>query len=271
MISSYRKNGYFMRRRIYEIIEVADENDRLSGIYDIFMMLTIFISVVPLAFKESNTYFDMIDRVTVIIFMIDYLLRLYTADYKLNQGIVSFVKYPFTVMAIIDLISILPSVVTLNSGLKLFKVFRLIRTFRIFRVIKVLKFVRYSKSIQLIRNVLLREKDALLIVCGIAVFYVLLAALVILNVEPDTFHNYYDAIYWATVSLTTMGYGDIYPVTVVGRLVTMISSFMGIAVVALPAGLITSGMTEEINRRKDIENSENEENEKNAKKSEKNY
>jgi voltage-gated potassium channel len=243
-----------MRKRLYEIIEIADDNDRLSTVYDIFMMLVIFVSVIPLAFKQSNLAFDIIDKVSVVVFIIDYILRLITADYKLHDGAKSFVKYPFTIMAIIDLLSILPSFTILNSSLRLFKTFRLIRSFRIFRVFKVFKAARYSKSVQLIVNVLKKEKDALAIVCGIAIFYVLISALIILNVEPDTFDNYYDAVYWATVSLTTMGYGDIYPVTAVGRFVTMVSSFVGIAIVALPAGLITSGMTEEINKQKSDSN-----------------
>ena len=75
---------------------------------------------------------------------------------------------------------------------------------------------------------------------------VLVSALIIFNVEPDSFRNYFDAVYWATVSLTTMGYGDIYPITTAGRVVTMVSSIMGIAIIALPAGIITSGFMDEL-------------------------
>ncbi len=83
---------------------------------------------------------------------------------------------------------------------------------------------------------------------SLALAYVLISALVILNVEPDTFSSYFDAVYWATVSLTTVGYGDIYPITTIGRIITMVSSVFGIAIVALPAGIITAGMMEEINK-----------------------
>lgn len=89
-----------------------------------------------------------------------------------------------------------------------------------------------------------------MVVCIMAVAYVLISALIIFNVEPDSFRNYFDAIYWATVSLTTMGYGDIYPVTAAGRAVTMVSSIMGIAIVAMPAGIITSGFMDELNKQK---------------------
>lgn len=235
------------RKKIFDIIDVADESDSLSSIYDVFMMITIIVSIIPLAFKTSNVAFGIIDKVTVAIFIVDYILRLITADFKLQKGVKSFVLYPFSVMAIIDILAILPSLMVVNSGLRLLKVIRLLRTLRVFRVFKA---VRYSNNIQMILGVFKKTKESLLVVCGIAVIYTLVSALVIFNVEPDTFNNFFDAVYWATVSLTTMGYGDIYPVSVAGRIVTMISSFMGIAIVALPAGIITSGMMEEINKKK---------------------
>ena len=234
------------RKRLYEVIEVAEDTDKLSSIYDVFMLITIIVSIVPLAFKSTSSVFSIIDHITVVLFIFDYLLRLITADYKLNKGIKSFVIYPFTPMAIIDILAILPSLMIVNNGLRLLKVIRLLRTLRVFRLFKA---IRYSSSIKMILGVFKRTKESLLIVCGIAIMYVLVSALVIFNVEPDTFNNFFEAVYWATVSLTTMGYGDIYPVSVAGRIVTMISSFMGIAIVALPAGIITSGMMEEINNK----------------------
>lgn len=237
-----------MRKRIYEIIEVAEGEDKSSQIYDIFMIISIVLSIVPLAFKESNVCFLAIDKITVCIFIIDYLLRIITADKKLNEGIVSFVKYPFTPMAVIDLISILPSVMYINSSLKLLRLFRLFRAFRVFRVFKAF---RYSKNIQIIINVFKKQRDALTIVGVLAIGYIFTTALVIFNVEPETFDSFFDALYWATVSLTTMGYGDIYAVTNIGQLITMISAVFGIAIVALPAGIITAGYMEEINNKKE--------------------
>lgn len=235
------------RQRLFEIIEVADDSDKLSSVYDVFMMITIIVSIIPLAFKTSYPIFTVIDHVTAVIFIFDYLLRFITADLKLHKGIKSFVLYPFTLMAIIDIMAILPSLLVVNSGLRLLKIIRLLRTLRVFRVFKA---IRYSNNIQMILGVFKRTKESLLVVCGIAIMYTLVSALVIFNVEPDTFSNFFEAIYWATVSLTTMGYGDIYPISIAGRVVTMISSFMGIAIVALPAGIITSGMMEEINNKK---------------------
>lgn len=235
-----------IRHRIYEIIEKSAERDRASTIYDLTMIIVIVASLVPLGFKEDTLFLRTLDKVTVAIFIIDYLLRWATADYKLNdRNAVSFVKYPFTAMAIVDLISILPSINLLNTGFKTFRVLRMIRAMRVFRVFKAM---RYSRSFEIIGNVLRSSKKSLIAVGTLAGGYILVSALVIYNVEPDSFETFFDAIYWATVSLTTVGYGDIYPVSTMGRIITMISSVFGIAIVALPAGIITAGYMSEINK-----------------------
>lgn len=148
-------------------------------------------------------------------------------------------------MALIDLLTILPSFGIVGRGARVLRIFRLFRTFKVFRVVK---FVRYSKNIEIILTVLRRQKSALLTVGALAGGYILISALVVFNVEPDTFNSFFDAIYWATISLTTVGYGDIYPVSTAGRIFTMLSSMVGIAVVALPAGIITAGYMDAVNK-----------------------
>lgn len=238
-----------MRKRIFEMIELSKDNDRLSHVYDSCMLCVIVASLVPLAFKDSNALFIFIERVATVIFIIDYILRLLTADYKIGKypkgSIKPFIIYPFTPLAVIDLLAVIPSFGVIAPGYKLLKLFRLLRTLRVFRALKV---IRYSKSIAIISNVMKKQKEPLLAVCVLAAAYIVICALIIFNVEPDTFDNFFSAIYWATVSLTTMGYGDIYPVSTIGRLVTMVSSFMGIAIVALPAGIITAGYMDEIRK-----------------------
>lgn len=239
-----------MRKKLYSIIEPAGNGTKLSSIYDFVMMATIIVSIVPLAFKETNLVFQWIDYITVGIFVLDYILRLFTADYKLNKSVASFFVYPVTPMAIIDLLSILPSVTVLNSGFRLLKLFRLLRTLKVLRAFK---FLRYSKSFDVIASVFKKQKKVLSAVATMAVAYVLISALVIYNVEPESFETFFDAIYWATISLTTVGYGDIYPITTIGRIVTMISSVFGIAIIALPSGVITAGYLSEINKDQDSE------------------
>ena len=238
-----------MRKKLYLIIMPDSTNNLASKIYDFVMMVTIVASLVPLAFKETNSLFLWMDRATVSIFIIDYILRLIVADYKMEKSVSSFFLYPLTPLAIIDLVSILPSITILNNGFKLLKIFRLMRTFKVLRAFK---FLRYSKSFDIISNVFKSQKKILSAVATLAVAYVLVSALVIYNVEPESFDTFFDAIYWATISLTTVGYGDIYPVTTIGRVVTMVSSVFGIAIIALPSGVITAGYLAEVN--KDDEN-----------------
>lgn len=230
-----------MRKRIYDVIEYNNDSGKLSRVYDLFMMAVIIASLVPLAFKENHIAFDILDKVCVTVFIVDYILWWITADYKFNKkSVTSFLRYPFSVMAVIDLLSILPSVVVFSSGFRIFRYLRLIKALRVFKLFK------HSKNVEIISNVFRRSKGSLIAVCSLAVGYTLLSALVIFNVEPQSFDNYYDAVYWATVSLMTVGYGDIVPVTHVGRAVAIISSFFGVAIVALPAGIITAGFMNEL-------------------------
>ena len=237
-----------IRKRIFEVIEKSDGNDKLSSIYDCFMLAVILLSLIPLAFKSSAYGFVWIDRSCVAIFIADYILRWLTADFKYQEkSFRSFVKYPFSFIAIVDLLAILPSFTALNQGFKVLKLMRMIRALKVFRVLKAL---RYSKSMEIIINVLRESKDSLIAVGTLAIGYIMISALIIFNVEPDSFNNFFDAIYWATVSLTTVGYGDIYPVTTIGKTVSMVSSFFGIAVVALPSGIITAGYLDELKEKR---------------------
>ncbi len=208
-------------------------------------MIVIVVSLMPLAFKQEFAVFRIIETVCVSIFIIDYALRLSTADIKLSKGAASFILYPVTGWAIVDLLSILPSFSILGNGFRVLRILRLIRSARVFRVFKIL---RYSKNFQIIATVLKNQKGPLIAVGVLAVGYIIISALIVFNVEPDSFNSFFDAIYWATVSLTTMGYGDIYPVTMAGRSVTMISAIFGIAIIALPAGIITAGYMKEISK-----------------------
>lgn len=229
-----------MRKKIYNILNQ-------NVIYDTFMFTVIIMSIIPLAFVKQQSWMTLIDRITVIIFIVDYILRWFVAD-KLSNKLNKFILYPLTPMAIIDLLSILPSITLLNSSFKLLKIFRL---FRSLRLLKILKLVRYSKSITMICNVFKKQKETFITILVMAITYILVSALVIINVEPETFPTYFDALYWATISLTTVGYGDVYAVTTIGKIITMISSFLGIAVVALPAGIITSGLMDELSKSHD--------------------
>ena len=244
-----------MRKRIFEILDTYREGDLPSALYDWFMIGLIGLSLVPLMFKETTSALAVIEKITVTVFIIDYLLRWATADYKFKQnGPAAFLRYPFSFMAIIDLLSILPALTLLNGSVKLLRLLRMVSSLR------VLRGVRYSKSLRIIGRVLRDSWEPLLAVGSLSVVYIGVSALVIFNAEPDSFRNFFEALYWATVSLTTVGYGDIITVTAVGRAIAMVSSLIGIAIVALPSGIITAGYIKAIEReRAEEEQAEREE------------
>lgn len=247
-----------MRKRIFEIIEPAKDEDGISNIYDAVMLILIVLSLIPLAFKYETPLLAFIDKGCACLFVLDYLLRLITADYKLrDHSVLAFIKYPFTFMAVIDLVSILPSFTVINDG---FKVLRMFRMFRALRVLRIFKVARYSKNTRRILKVLDRSHEALIAVCSLAIMYVLISALIILNIEPESFTDFFEAVYWATVSLTTMGYGDIYPISSLGRAFTMVSAIFGIAIIALPAGIITAGYMDILQEEKKEEEKKQEKN-----------
>ena len=236
------------RKQIYEIIEKDDGSNVWSHIYDVFMFGCIILSVVPLMFWETYPEFIYIEAFTTAVFIIDYILRWVTADYKLGKGKHSFVTYPYSGWAIIDLLTILPSFQLLSPN------FKILRTFRLLKILRLLKALRYSNQIFLFVQVLKKERKVLTTVLLFAAAYIFVTALIMFNFEPrinpntgqETFHTFFDALYWATVTLTTVGYGDLCPATDLGRLISMFSSLFGVAIIALPSGIITASYLDEL-------------------------
>lgn len=224
-------------------------NSHYANVYKWVMLVTIIVSIVPLTMTNDNLPICRnIEIVTTALFIIDYMLRWMTADRQTRSRVWSFAAYPFTPMAIIDLLSILPAFNVLTSA---FKVARITRLLRIIRVVKVF---HYSNKLSAFMRVLVKEREVLLAVLMLALFYIFVTALIMFNVEPHinpntgdvTFKSFFDALYWATVTLTTVGYGDLCPVTDVGRFISMLSSLFGVAIIALPSGVITASYLDEL-------------------------
>ena len=242
-----------IREKIYNLINRDKKGMWASRIYDWYMLVMIIASIVPLMFIEDYPIFKVIEIVTVTAFIIDYALRWLTSDIQLKRGWVSYLIYPFTPMAIIDLLSILPGLNLINPE------FKLLRLTRLLKIVRLLKIFRYSDKITMFMRVLQKERQVLLSVLMLALFYIFLTALVMFNAEPHinpntgavTFHSFFDALYWATVTLTTVGYGDLCPVTDIGRVVSMLSSLFGVAIIALPSGVITASYLDELREEKD--------------------
>lgn len=233
-----------MRKRIFEIIEKAEGNDISSKIYDFFMIIIIILSLVPIMSKSPSDTLITIDYICAFIFIIDYILRWITSDFKIDKKF-SYLRYPLTPYAVIDLFAILPTFTGLSPAFRVFKILR------IFKALRVFKTLRYSKNFTMISNVIKKNTSILLSLLVCALFYIFVSALFIFSIEPQCFDNFFEALYWSTTALTTVGYGDVYPITTGGRLISMISSFFGIAMVALPSGVITAGFIEEIKLQKE--------------------
>ena len=240
-----------MRKRLYDIIEPQTKASKLSNVYDISMIVIIVLSFLPLVFKAEPAPVRAIDTFCVVIFCLDYLLRWITADYRFGKpGAASFLRYPFSLMAIIDLLTILPSVITLNSAFRALRIMRLLRALRVLRVVRLF---RYSEIIGRLKRVFYAQRHSFTIVMLATAGYIIMIAMIMFQAEPEIFGNFLDAVYWSAVSITTIGYGDIVPTTMIGQVVTSISALIGIAVIALPAGIFTAGYMEELRKEEEEE------------------
>ena len=238
--------------RINNIIEPNRDNV-LSRVYDWIMLIAIAIGVFPLMFRTQNQLFWYFDIISCFCYFVDYILRWITCEVRSRRKHWSvFLQYPFTPMAIVDLLSILPTVSVLTPA---FKVARISRLLKILRVVKV---IRYFESLELIIAVVRKQRKILYTVLSLALFYIFITAMIMFNAEeeinPETgdylFHTFFDAFYWAACTLTTVGYGDLYPISDTGRIISVISSMVGIAIIALPSGVITAGYLDELRERK---------------------
>ncbi len=232
------------KRRVYEVIEVSNIGDVSSRAYDVLMTTVVIVGMIPLTLKKDNPYTIAIEVITAVLLLTDYLARVYTADYKMGyKSAKAYVAYIFTPLAIFDFLSILPI-------LYLFFPISIIGLLKMFRIFRVLKLIRYSKTMIIIANVIRKVKTQLLAVLILITVYIFVSAMLVFQLEPDLFENFFDALYWATISITTIGYGDISPTTTVGRFITMISALVGVAVIALPSGMITAAYMHEITKKK---------------------
>ena len=245
------------REKLYRVVEPRNKENYSSRVYDIVMLIAIAMGILPLMFRTQVRLFWYFDLISAICFIIDYLLRWCTADFDSKRGkVAAFLIYPFTPMAIIDLLSILPIFNLLGPTFKVFRVSRLLKILRIFKV------VRYFEPLEIIIAVIRKQSKILMTVLSLAFFYIFITALIMFNAEEDInpetgkylFDSFFDAFYWAACTLTTVGYGDLYPISDIGRAISIVSAMVGIAIIALPSGIITAGYMDELKNRKENRN-----------------
>ena len=199
----------------------------------VLSLITFSVETLPNLSEFTRRYLRLIEIATVAIFTVEYVLRIVVADRKLG--------FVLSFFGIVDLLSILPFYVA--SGVDL----RVLRAFRMLRLFRILKLVRYSKAIQRFHRAFLIAREELILYLFVTLILLFLAAVGIYyfenDAQPDTFSSVFHSLWWAVATLTTVGYGDVYPITVGGRIFTFLVLLIGLGVVSVPAGLVASALS----------------------------
>lgn len=243
-----------IKKRIYEILEVASPGDRASKYTDIFIMGLIILNVTAVILEtvESlyirySTYFHLFDLFSVIVFSTEYLLRIWscTINPKFSNSIRGRIRFIFTPLAIVDLLAILPFYLPM-----IMTDLRFVRSIRLFRLFRLFKMARYSESIRTMGTVLRLRKEELTVTFFAILILLIFASSLVYHFErdsqPEAFSSIPAAMWWGVVTLTTVGYGDIYPMTPIGKFIGALVIVLGIGLFALPAGILASGFVEEV-------------------------
>ena len=248
-----------VKKRIFEIIEKAEEGDVQSTIFDISIITLIILNIIAVTAASFNTFeaqhsvlLHRFEIISIVIFTIEYLLRLWTANYKFPNSKIPYILFIFSVGAIIDLAAILPFYLPFVTGLDL----RFLRIFRLLRLFRIFKLGRYSEAMGIIGKVLKKEKEKLITTIVLTVIMIFIASTIMYYVEsqaqPDVFTNIIETTWWSIATFTTIWLGDVYPITVAGKICGGIISLLGIMIIALPSGIICSGFMDELYKEKKV-------------------
>lgn len=233
-----------MKERIKAIIEINDNT--LSRVFAFFIQALILLSVITFSVEtlpdlEPDTRFllRIFETFSVVVFSIEYILRIYVSDKKL--------KFIFSFYGIIDLLSILPFYVALGIDLRSLRALRFLRLFRI------LKLVRYNRAMNHFNAAIKSAKEEILLFIMVTLILMYFSAVGIYYFEneaqPEHFSSIFDSLWWAIITLTTVGYGDVYPITVGGRVFTFFILMIGLGIVAIPTGIISSALTRSVDKK----------------------
>ena len=251
------------KKRIFEIIQVGGDNDRKSRMFDFVLVAAIVINLfIALfsTFEASAGYKEamhFVELTTVIFFTVEFALRLWTADYlypDTKDGYLAAVAFFFSPSGIVDFLAFFPFYLpdVLPFGIVAFRIFRVIRIFKLFRVTK------YQDSLNVITEVVARRKNQLISSVFLVLILMISASILMYGIEheaqPDVFRNAFSGFWWSTSTLLTVGYGDIYPITTLGKVIGIILTFLGVGMVAVPTGILSAGFIEHLSEIEEPEN-----------------
>jgi voltage-gated potassium channel len=249
--------GIMLKQRVWEIVEVSRPEDRVSHKFDVFILGLIFVNVVAVILETEPTIsskygplLHALEIFSIVIFSIEYLLRIWSCVVvpKYHRPFVGRIRFALTPMALIDLVAVLPFYLFF-LGLDL----RFIRVVRLIRVLRVAKLARYLDALNLMGRVAKARKEELVVTSILMLFLLIIASALMYyaenTVQPDIFPSIMQTMWWAVATLTTVGYGDVYPVTNIGRFLASVVAILGVGFFALPIGILGSGFVEEIHKR----------------------
>lgn len=248
-----------MKNRIYKILEVASEDDVTSRAFDIFIMALIFLNVLAVILEtveslatQYASFFATFETVSVAVFTVEFVLRLWVCTEGEERGNVVTKRIRFVIkpMSVIDLLAILPFYLPVVIPLDP----RFLRALRLFRLFRLFKMGRYSESLQTLGNVLKAKKEEMIVTFFVISLLLVFASSTIYYVEhdaqPEAFSSIPAAMWWGVATLTTVGYGDVYPITPIGKFLGAVIALLGIGMFALPAGILASGFAEELQKKR---------------------
>lgn len=249
-----------LKHRVFTIIQPSVGNDAASAIFDWFIIILIIVNVVLVILDTFSgfppwalSFFRRAETVSVIVFTVEYLLRVWTANYlyERKKPLAARISYIFSVMALVDLFAVLPFYMPFLFPIDL-RVLRMLRLLRLFRLFKV---NRYTTALSSVGNVLKRKASQLISSLFVVTILMIMASILMYAIEneaqPNVFQNAFSGLWWAVATLTTVGYGDIYPVTIAGKILGAVIALLGIGFVAVPTGIISAGFMEDISREKE--------------------
>lgn len=242
-----------MKRKIFDIIQIGDKSNLISRSFDIFITLIIISNILVMflqTFDElavAYSFFKDVEIFTTLVFCIEYILRIWTADY-LYPNLSEFksrLRFLLSYDGVVDLLTIIPAFFL--TGFVVFRMLRVVRIFHLFRIN-----AQYD-SFSVITSVLWEKKRQILSSLFIVIILILGSSLCMYTaeheVQPNVFRDAFSGIWWAVSTVLTVGYGDIYPVTLMGRIMAIIIAILGVGVVAIPTGIISAGFVEQYQRK----------------------
>jgi voltage-gated potassium channel len=246
-----------MKKKILELVESGSFGKNYNSVFDYFIATLIILNIAAIAIESLSDIgsdflkiLKVFEVISLVIFTIEYLLRIYVADlvFPRDKRLSSIIRFIVSPLGLIDLLAILPFYIPFIIPFDLM----FLRVFRLFRFVRVFKIARYNKAINLIASVIKEKRQELSMTFFTAIIVLIAASFLMYfiegKVQPDKFQNVFSAMWWAVATLTTIGYGDIYPITTAGKLLSGCIAVLGIGLIALPAGIISAGFIEKIHK-----------------------